>query len=165
MKVTRPLSLVAAGLVAVTALSACSSDSGSSDATTAELDARVTSLEEQVRGLESIIGRVIIADPAAQMQQLEAEVSALAKDLADAEASAAEAADAVSEQVTTAQTALADAQAAAASAKDAVGEAQAQAIIDAQARVADAQGAIDELKAAIAAAVGSAAATPAPSAS
>lgn len=149
----------------MTALAACSSDSSSSDATTAELDARVTSLEEQVRGLESIIGRVIIADPAGQMQQLEAEVSALAKDLADAEASAAEAADAVSEQVATAQTALADAQAAAASAKDAVGEAQAQAIIDAQARVADARGAIDELKAAIAAAVGSPAATPAPSAS
>ena len=86
MKVTRPLSLVAAGLLSATALAACSADSGTSDATTAELDARVTSLEEQVRGLESIIGRVIIADPAAQMQQLEAEVSALANDLADAEA-------------------------------------------------------------------------------
>ena len=165
MNLTRPLGLAAAGLLTVTALAACSSDSGSSDATTAELDARVTALEQQVRGLESIIGRVIIADPAAQMQQLDAEVSALAKDLADAEASAAEAADAVAEQVTGAQTALADAQAAAASAKEAVGEAQAQAIIDAEARIAAARASIDELKAAIAAESGSAAATPAASAS
>jgi chromosome segregation ATPase len=165
MKLTRTLALAAGGLLAVTGLAACSSTSGSSDVTTAQLEARVTALENQVKGLESIVGKVIIADPAAQMKQLESEVAGLEKDLAAAQANASQTADAVAAQTTAAQSALDEAKKAASSAKEAVGDARAQAIIDAETRVADARAAIDELKAKIAAAVDSAAATPVPSAS
>lgn len=149
MKRSRPLGAVAAGLIVIAGLSGCSSSDDSATASTAELEARVTALENQVRGLESIIGRVIIADPASQIQQLEAQVVALEKDLADAQASATETSDALSAEVASAQAAIDDAKKAASAAKDAAGEAQAQAVIDAEARVAEAQAAIDALKASL----------------
>ena len=53
----------AAGFVTATALAGCSSNTTSeSSADIASLDARVSVLESQVAGLESIIGQTIILD-------------------------------------------------------------------------------------------------------
>ncbi len=159
MNVTRPIALTAAGLLAATALAGCSSDSGS-DASTAELDARVTALEEQVAGLEAIIGRVIIADPAASLQQLQSDVASLEKEVADAQAAAGEASDELASEVTDLQESLDAAKKAVADAEAAAGDARDQLIVDAQARLAEFEKKIDELKEKIAEAVGSAAPSP-----
>ncbi len=137
MNVTRPLALTAAGLLAVTALAGCSSDSSSdtaSDASVEELNIRVTALEEQVRGLESIIGRVIIADPAASMQQLSDEVATLEQEFADAQAAAGEANDEVAAEVAALQKSLDDAKKAVTDAQAAAGADRDQLIVDAEAR-------------------------------
>lgn len=160
MKLTRPLALTAVGLIAVTSLAACSSSSDSSDASTAELEVRVTALEEQVRGLESIIGRVIIADPAASMQQLADEVAALDKAFADAQSAAGEASDEVSAEVAAVQKSLDEAKKSVNSAQEAAGASRDQLIIDAEARLAEVEMAVEALKEMIAAAVPSAAPSP-----
>jgi len=159
MNVTRTLAITAAGLISVTALAGCSSDSGS-DASVEELNVRVTALEEQVRGLESIIGQVIIADPAASMQQLADEVAALEKEFADAQAAAGEASDEVAAEVAALQASLDDAKEAVTSAQEAAGADRDQLIVAAEARLAELQAQVEALKEKIADAVGSAAPSP-----
>ncbi len=147
MNVTRPLALTAAGLLAVTALAGCSSDSGTdagTDASVEELNIRVNALEEQVRGLESIIGRVIIADPAASMQQLSDEVATLEQEFADAQAAAGEANDEVAAEVAALQKSLDDAKKAVTDAQAAAGADRDQLIIDAEARLADLEIAVED---------------------
>ena len=163
MNVTRPLALTAAGLLAVTALAACSSDSGTdagTDASVEELNIRVNALEEQVRGLESIIGRVIIADPAASMQQLADEVAALEQEFADAQAAAGEASDEVAAEVAALQKSLNDAKKAVTDAQAAAGADRDQLIVDAEARLAELQTQVEDLKDMIAEAAASAAPSP-----
>jgi chromosome segregation ATPase len=159
VNIARPLALTAAGILSVTALAGCSSDSGS-DATTEELEVRVTALEEQVRGLESIIGRVIIADPAASMQQLSDEVATLEQEFADAQAAAGEASDEVAAEVDALQKSLNKAKKSVTSAQEAADETRDQLIVDAEALVADFQLQLEELKEKILEAVGSAAPSP-----
>jgi hypothetical protein len=80
-----------------------------------------------VAGLEAIVGSAIIADPAAQMADLESRVQGLQQELSDSQAQAD---------------------------LDAAADVRDKAIADARARVAEARAALDALKAKIAEAIG-----------
>ena len=73
-------------------------------------------------------------------------MASLEKELADTQAAAGDATEAVTAQVTTAQEALADAKKAAESAKSAAGATRDQILVEAQVRVAEAQSALEAIK-------------------
>lgn len=159
------LGLLAAGLVAVFGLSACSSSGSSRDVEVAMqqqidgLQARVVSLESRTAWLEVVGRKVIEANPAVYVDQLTLDVAALEADFATAQANAAAAADQVAAEKAAAEKAVADARAAvdaAVAAENADDAAQAAAIEAAAARVADAKVALEALKQKIQDAIGSA---------
>jgi len=136
----RTQGFAAAAVIGAVLLTGCSSAS-EPDPAIASLEARLTTVEDRLAGVEAVVGQALIAEPAAQLQ---AEIDALEKDVANAALPADVTADleAAKQAVADAQKAAQDAVAAEA-AEDA---ATAEAIAAAQKAIADARAKLDAVK-------------------
>jgi chromosome segregation ATPase len=121
-------------------LAGCSSGSEPDEAI-ASLEARLVIVEDRLAGVEAVVGQALIAEPAAQLQ---AELDALEKDIANAQLP-----DDVTADLDAAKQAVADAQKAAqdaVAAEAAEDAATAEAIAAAQKAIADAQAKLEAVK-------------------